>query len=196
MTSSYIIGRLRRLIQGVGAIKREPTPPGPITDLFARLDSLHSEAGRPSMREIARRAGRGNISSSTVHNIFRSSRVPRWEFLEHVVIALGTVDDRQEFLALWQAAWRAENELERPREDLQSAILAQDRGGSQHSAFAQRPIQGALRGGIKDSAATHRQSQRIWSNEIPPAMPISQAECPNWRSCTTTLTTNGLRMGR
>jgi hypothetical protein len=46
----------------VAAIKRETTPPGPITDLFDRLDDLHSKAGRPSMREIAIRAGRGNIS--------------------------------------------------------------------------------------------------------------------------------------
>jgi hypothetical protein len=65
----------------VAAIKREPTPPGPIADLFDRLDDLHSKAGRPSMREIAIRAGRGNISSSTVHNLFRRSQVPRWSFL-------------------------------------------------------------------------------------------------------------------
>jgi tetratricopeptide (TPR) repeat protein len=141
----------------VGAIKREPAPPGAITDLFVRLDGLHSQAGRPSMREIARRAGRGNISSSTVHNIFRSSRVPRWEFLEHVVIALGAGHDRQEFLILWQAAWRAENEVETSREGPTSAMLTQGRGASQPSGLAPWPTQGAP-----------RQPQRIWSNEIPP----------------------------
>ena len=74
----------------MAAIKREPLPPpGPIADLFDRLDDLHSKAGRPSMREIAIRAGRGNISSSTVHNLFRRSQVPRWAFLEQVVRALG-----------------------------------------------------------------------------------------------------------
>jgi hypothetical protein len=74
----------------VAAIKREPTPPpGPIADLFDRLDDLHSKAGRPSMREIALLAGRGNISSSTVHNLFRRPQVPRWSFLEQVVKALG-----------------------------------------------------------------------------------------------------------
>ena len=151
----------------MGAVKRETTPPGPVTDLFVRLDDLHSQAGRPSMREIARRAGRGNISSSTVHNIFRSSRVPRWDFLEQVVIALGTIDDRQEFLTLWQAAWRAENEVW-PREGPTSAMLMLGRGGSQHPGLGQRPIQGALREGIKASAeAAPRQSRRIWSNEIP-----------------------------
>ena len=151
----------------MGAVKREPTPPGPITDLFVRLDRLHSQAGRPSMREIARRAGRGKISSSTVHNIFRSSRVPRWEFLELVVIALGGVHDREEFLALWDAAWRAENEVESPRDARTSARSAQGQGGGQHSGLAPRPMQGAPPG-IKDWAeAAPRQSHRIWSNEIP-----------------------------
>src|SRR5690348_4533230 len=104
------------------AIRREPTPPGPISDLFARLDDLHSQAGRPSMREIERRAGRGNISSSTVHNLFRSSRVPRWDFLERVVLALGDVGDRQDFLVLWQAADRAENHIGSARDGPTSAM--------------------------------------------------------------------------
>jgi tetratricopeptide (TPR) repeat protein len=91
----------------VSAINRDPTPPGPVTELFDRLDQLHLTAGRPSMREIALRVGRGRISSSTVHNVFRSSRVPRWPFLEYIVRALN--GDTSEFLALWQAAWQAEN---------------------------------------------------------------------------------------
>ena len=69
-------------------IRRGPTPPGPVTELFDRLDQLHLEAGRPSMREIATRVGRGRISSSTVHNVFRNSRVPRWIFLEDIVKTL------------------------------------------------------------------------------------------------------------
>src|ERR1700761_6901430 len=100
----------------MAAIKREPAPPpGPIADLFVRLDDLHSRAGRPSMREIAIRAGRGNISSSTVHNMFRRSQVPRWSFLEQVVKALRGERDREAFLALWESAWRAENNLTAPR---------------------------------------------------------------------------------
>ncbi len=144
------------------AIRREPTPPGPITDLFGRLDDLHSQAGRPSMREIARRAGRGNISPSTVHNLFRSSRVPRWDFLEQVVIALGGVQDRQEFLVLWQAAWRAENDVDTTRNGPTNGMSTQGRDGNQNSGLGQPPMQGALRG-----EATPRPSQRIWSNEIP-----------------------------
>ena len=116
------------------------------------------------MREISRRAGRGKISPSTVHNLFRSSRVPRWEFLEQVVLALGGTGDREEFLDLWQAAWRAENDVETLRADPPNAVAAQGRGGGQHSGLAPRPIQN----GNKDWAeAAPRQSQRIWSNEIP-----------------------------
>ena len=97
------------------AINRNATPSGPITELYDRLDELHLKAGRPSMREIATRAGRGRISSSTVHNVFafRNSRVPRWSFLEEIIKALA--GDTAVFLALWQAAWQAENNIVMPR---------------------------------------------------------------------------------
>ena len=94
--------------------------------------------------------------------------MPRWDFLEQVVIALGTADDRQDFLALWQLAWRAENEVGTPREGPANAMLAHGRGWSQHSGPAQRPIQGALQSGLKYPAEAAQQSRRIWSNEIPP----------------------------
>jgi len=150
----------------VVAIKRDPTPPGPVTNLFDRLDALHSRAGRPSLREISRRAGRGAISPSTVHNLFRTSRVPRWEFLEQVVAALG--GDRDEFLNLWQAAWRAENAVEAARTGPANAGPVQARGGSQQSG----PTPGSIRGGNKDRAeGAPWQSQRIWSSEIPPRNP-------------------------
>jgi tetratricopeptide (TPR) repeat protein len=143
----------------VGAIRREPTPPGPISDLFARLDDLHSKAGRPSMRDVALRAGRGNISASTVHNLFRSSRVPRWPFLEHVVRALGGDQDRKEFLGLWEAAWREENESAEPVSDDLEHPRAEP---SMWSAQAEYP------GGAKGPAVTiPRPSQRIWSSEVP-----------------------------
>ena len=69
----------------MGAIKREPTPAGPISDLLDRLHDLHLVAGEPSMRQIAASIGRGVVSSSTVHNMFRGPRVPKWGFLELVV---------------------------------------------------------------------------------------------------------------
>ncbi len=103
-------------------ISRDPTPPGPVTKLFERLDQLHLAAGRPSMREITRRVGRGMISSSTVHNVFRQSRVPSWDFLEKIVIALH--GDTAEFLDLWQAASQAEHEAEAPRASPRSSTAS------------------------------------------------------------------------
>ena len=127
------------------AIRRRPTPPGPITELFERLDALHLAAGLPSTREIAVGIGRGVISSSTVHNMFRSSRVPRWGFLELVVEQLH--GDREEFLALWQAARLAEA-LETPQNALTITTPP-----------VREPTQSVTGPGP---------SQRIWSTEIPP----------------------------
>lgn len=131
-------------------ITRGPTPPGPITELFSRLDRLHSRAGRPSMRQIAMRAGRGNISSSTVHNVFRSTRVPRWNFLEEIVRALnGSDEEIEEFRALWEAAWQAENRAP-----------GTGGGGSAEPAPSTPPPE--------TPAAP---SQPIWSSEIPSRNP-------------------------
>jgi tetratricopeptide (TPR) repeat protein len=156
----------------VAAIKREPIPPpGPIADLFDRLDDLHSKAGRPSMREIAIRAGRGNISSSTVHNLFRRPQVPRWAFLEQVVKALGGAQERDAFLALWEAAWRAENDVAAPQKDRSSVALPQGYAWD-HQDLPQRPPQGTSADVAKSRAdGTPRPSHRIWSNEIPSPNP-------------------------
>lgn len=145
-------------------VRREPTPAGPIRELFDQLDDLHSRAGRPSMREIAIRAGRGNISSSSVHNIFRSARVPRWTFLEHVVLALGGARARDEFHALWQAAWRAENETEATAERPADGGLTQERV----SGPVSRTASAAASGGVRDwQDPAPRLPMKTWSNEIP-----------------------------
>ena len=115
------------------------------------------------MRGIAIKAGRGNISSSSVHNMFRSSRVPRWEFLEHVIKALGgSPRDCEEFLVLWQAAWRAENEGEAPRQLLAGTLPVEGRIGSHRPGLAPWPAPGT------GTNTAPRLAQRIWSNEIPP----------------------------
>ena len=124
-------------------INREPSVPGPVTELFDRLDQLRLAAGRPSMREIERRAGRGRISSSTVHNVFRRTRIPRWIFVEEIVKALN--GDLATFKTLWEAAWQAENRIHVPASTLSAAAL---------------PGQSAMEPG---SGTT----QRIRSNEIP-----------------------------
>jgi tetratricopeptide (TPR) repeat protein len=152
----------------VAAIKREPAPPGPIADLFDRLDDLHSKAGRPSMREIAKRAGRGKISSSTVHNLFRKSQVPRWAFLEHVVKALGGAQEREAFFALWDAAWRAENNAAAPQSIPANASLTQVRARTQYQEIPPRPEQGTSPSRASGQLeATLRSPHRIRSNEIP-----------------------------
>jgi tetratricopeptide (TPR) repeat protein len=157
---------------GVAAIKREPIPPpGPIADLFDRLDDLHSKAGRPSMREIAIRAGRGNISSSTVHNLFRRPQVPRWAFLEQVVKALGGTQERDAFLGLWEAAWRAENDVAAPQKARTNLALPQGRAWD-HQDLPLRQPQGTPLDGAKGRPdVTPRPSHRIWSNEIPSPNP-------------------------
>lgn len=137
------------------AINRNATPPGPITELYERLDELHLKAGMPSMREIATRAGRGRISSSTVHNVFtfRNSRVPRWPFLEDIVKAL--TGDTVVFLALWQAAWQAENNITAPRVSVPetAAPSSAGAGGAGLAGWARPGTTGSY--------------QRIWSGEIP-----------------------------
>jgi tetratricopeptide (TPR) repeat protein len=142
----------------VTAINRNPTPPGPISDLFDRLDELRLKAGRPSMREIATRAGRGRISSSSVHNVFvfRNSKVPRWSILEEIVKALH--GDAAQFLALWQAAWQAENSIEMP------VAGSPDDGPPNHGRTA-APNQG------RPQAAPPGSYQRIWSAETPARNP-------------------------
>jgi tetratricopeptide (TPR) repeat protein len=133
----------------VTAINRNATRPGPITELYDRLDELHLKAGMPSMREIATRAGRGRISSSTVHNVFtfRNSRVPRWPFLEEIIKALA--GDTEVFLALWQAAWQAENNIVAPW--VSTPEIASPNPG----------VAGRARPASPDSY------QRIWSTEVP-----------------------------
>ena len=157
----------------MAAIKREPTPPpGPIADLFDRLDDLHSKAGRPSMREIAIRAGHGNISSSTVHNMFRRPQVPRWAFLEQVVKALGGAQDRDVFHALWEGAWRAENNVAAPRRTSPDLAFHQGQAMDDHLELPPRLPQGTSLGGTQGwTEAMPRPPHRIWSNEIPSRKP-------------------------
>jgi len=114
------------------------------------------------MRVIAVRAGRGNVSSSTVHNIFGSARVPRWEFLEHVLLALGGAGVRDEFLALWRAAENASEAISGHLADGSST-----QGWRPPRATSRAP-QASGPGGVRDwNDPVQRPPMRIWSNEIP-----------------------------
>jgi trehalose 6-phosphate synthase len=88
------------------ALKREPTPAGAITELFDRLHDLHLDAGEPGVRQIATGIGRGVVSYTTVHNVFRGPKVPKWGHLELIVDQLG--GNPEAFRVLWRAARLAE----------------------------------------------------------------------------------------
>jgi tetratricopeptide (TPR) repeat protein len=116
------------------------------------------------MREIARRAGRGNVSSSTVHNVFSGSRVPTWDYLEKIVNALGAATRRDEFHALWDAAWLEQHSvgnLQNGPEPMPSLERRSER--QRGSVWRARPHGG--------TGVPPRPLQRIWSNEIPPRNP-------------------------
>jgi hypothetical protein len=144
----------------VGAIKREPTPPGPITNLFDRLHALHLAAGLPSVREIASGIGRGVISPSTIHNMFRGPRVPRWGFLELVVRELR--GDTAEFRGLWLAAQQAEKPASALEDSAPMSGPRKSGALATHSSSAD----------ADPAQSVHWPFQRIWSAEIPPRNPV------------------------
>ena len=119
------------------------------------------------MRVIAVRAGRGNVSASTVHNMFRSARVPRWDFLEHVVLTLGGAGVRDEFLALWRAAEDASEAIAERLGDGSDARVRWPRVPSSREPTALGPGRSLNR---KDPAP-RPPVVRIRSNEIPSRNP-------------------------
>jgi hypothetical protein len=71
------------------AVRREPTPIGPITEFFDRLQELYLDAGEPGVRQIATGLGRGVLSHTTVHSAFRGPRIPKWGNVELIIEYLG-----------------------------------------------------------------------------------------------------------
>lgn len=70
--------------------------------LVERLNELHVKAGRPSLKEIGRRAGK---SHTTVSNILRGTLVPaRWSTLRPIVVALH--GNETDFRTLWAETMR------------------------------------------------------------------------------------------
>src|SRR5690348_13741812 len=147
----------------MGAIKREPAPEGPVTDLFDRLHAIHLAAGQPSIREIATGIGRGVISPSTIHNVFRGPRVPKWGFLELIVEELS--GDPAEFRTLWQAARIAENEEAGIEQDGEAAGEAV--GGQVAQSFEKNTPAAVHTSASMVEPASFTPSRRLWSNEIP-----------------------------
>ena len=115
------------------------------------------------MRDVAHKAGLGRISSSTVHNVFRRSKVPRWIFVEEIVKALD--GDPATFKALWEAAWQAENRIQ----------------VSRRQPAGQRPARpGPGRGRAECGAGPPSESGRT---RFPPGTSISPAGWPSLIRC-------------
>ena len=83
----------------MGQLHLPELEPGPHRDLVGALHRLHDEAGRPSLRTIARRAG---CSHTTVHHLFTHPRPPAWSLLAEVVEAMG--GEPADVRDLWLAA--------------------------------------------------------------------------------------------
>lgn len=63
---------------------------------------LHDAAGSPSIREVARRVT-GRVSHTTVHDAIAGRRLPGWEVLSRVILAMNA--DPAEVKPLWKAAY-------------------------------------------------------------------------------------------
>ena len=83
----------------MGALHQPDLEPGPHHDLVEALHRLHSEAGRPSLRRLARAAG---CSHTTLSHVFSQPHLPAWGSLEALVLALS--GDLTQFRELWLAA--------------------------------------------------------------------------------------------
>jgi DNA-binding phage protein len=66
-------------------------------DLIGRLLELYAEAGMPSTRKVAAKAG--GISHTTVHVVLRGGQIPKLDNLLKIVAALG--GDQEYFRSLW-----------------------------------------------------------------------------------------------
>lgn len=77
-----------------------------LDQLRARLNQLYRESGEPSSREVSQRTRRA-ISHTTVNQILRCTKAPRWSNLEVVVEALG--GNIADFRMLWVAVRNGES---------------------------------------------------------------------------------------
>lgn len=80
----------------MGELSRPDLAPGPHRALVDALHQLHGEAGRPSLRKLARAAG---CSHTTVSHVFSHPHLPAWEPLEALVLAMS--GDVTQFRQWW-----------------------------------------------------------------------------------------------
>jgi hypothetical protein len=77
----------------------------PAAELAAALRSLRAQAGSPSLRALAKRAG--TVSHTTVADALAGSRVPSWEVVSAIVRACE--GDQDQIRRKWLAAHNAES---------------------------------------------------------------------------------------
>jgi hypothetical protein len=96
----------------MGKLRRPELPPGPLDELVRELHALHTRAGRPSTREMARGQ---SFSYTVVHDLFTKTvtEPPKLPVLLKVVEGLATLAPRtnvDETLDNFDALWRAAND--------------------------------------------------------------------------------------
>src|SRR4051794_14338442 len=89
-------------------VRKRAVADGALCTLVQALRHLHTAAGEPSVRDIARLSG-GQVSRDTVHRLLTMTKPPRWRTLAAVIHALD--GDVERFRPLWIAA-RAEEDGE------------------------------------------------------------------------------------
>lgn len=120
----------------------------------AELRSLRAEHGRPTLKQIVSRAGRGNLGDSMVSQVLRGRELPRRDYYLTLVRVLLTYDTgrlaslQHEEIAVWKSRWQ---QLQRLKEDEKlgkdgraqlAAEQSQNAGG-----LAERVLLGVVRAG-------------------------------------------------
>lgn len=81
---------------------------GPLRDFHAALYDLYLQAGAPSVRQISRALGPGELSHDTVYRVLTRPTLPTWASVEAIVSALR--GDTGHFLTLWRQCLDLTNE--------------------------------------------------------------------------------------
>lgn len=142
-------------------IKRELTPPGPITDFFDELHELHFDAGLPSVREIERKA-LGAVGSTAIHKALKGPAVPGWGPTETIVEALGGRPESAK--GPWRAAWRAQEKQGGPADParLAEALVADAEARAEEIiARADLQLEDAGRKAAEIISAAQREADQI-----------------------------------
>jgi len=93
------------------SIIRPPNQSPQAVALFNALYELYLDAGKPSLRTIARDCGKGVISYNTVHKVLSGPGLPKYGHLEVIVAQLSgdNEDTIKHFKKLWTEAQRVED---------------------------------------------------------------------------------------